>query len=163
MRLLLLLPLGFFALAMAGCPGPNLDTEPRVIPGTGEVEFVTLTSGVDDLVLTNGVQGGTHVWGAARAIGMDWRDLTVSWTLTDEEGEEVSEPTTIRQSLQPCAQAEAGCLAGMGEIVAVTVILESASSVRGDELTLTVEAFDDEGREAMATSSVRPISQVVVD
>jgi hypothetical protein len=144
---------------LAGC-GPNLDVDPLLILGTGETEFVPLTAGVDDLVLASGVQGGQHVWGAVRATGVDWTNLTITWELTDEDEEEVTETTTIRQSLNHCTRSDDACEGGMGEIVAVTVIIDDVSGVRGDELTMTVRASDEDGREATATSKIRPITVI---
>ena len=153
----------FLVVLLGGCSLPNLDVEPRVIPGTGETEFVPLTSGVDDLVLTPGVQGGIHVWGAARVTGIDWREITMTWRLLDENGVEVTESTSIRQQLQPCTQSTEGCADGMGEIVSVTVVLDDPLGVRGDELTMEVFASDVEGREAMAASRIRPVVEVVME
>jgi len=144
-------------LVAPGCVFPDLQSTPRIVPGTGETEFIPLTAEADDLVLTNGVQGGTHIWGAVRVIGTDWRDVRLGWVLTDSEGDEVTESTNLRQGLNQCARTEPGCDPGMGEIVAVTLVVDSPSSVRGDELTLTVEAIDEEGRAATASSLVRPI------
>ncbi|MCO4771302.1 MAG: hypothetical protein KDA24_14810 [Deltaproteobacteria bacterium] len=148
---------------LAGCSLPNLDTDPLVVPGTGETEFFQLTAGLDDLVMTRGVQGGTHLWGAARVTGLDWREVTIRWSLTDADDDEVTESTSIRQALQPCTSGSFGCEPGMGEVVAVTVVLDSPSGVRGDELTMTVEATDEAGRTASASSAVRPVSQVAVE
>lgn len=150
-------------LVVQGCALPDLNASPRLIPGTGATEFIALTPNVDDLVLTSGVQGGTHIWGAARVIGIDWRDLTLSWVLTDTDGDEVTESTNLRQGLNSCTKSDPGCELGMGEIVAVTLVIESPSSVRGDELTLTLDAVDEEGRAATATSLVRPIFEVSVE
>ena len=155
MRLLLLT----LALLVAGC-GPNLDVAPLLILGTGETEFVPLTDGVDDLVLASGVQGGQHVWGAVRATGVDWTTLTITWELTDENDAQVTETTTIRQSLNHCTRSDSACENGMGEIVAVTVIIDDVSGVRGDELNMTVTASDEDGREAVATSKIRPVSVI---
>mgnify|MGYP000259133017 CR=1 FL=1 len=157
---LTLLTLPLTTLLAAGCTGPNLDTDPLVVPGTGETEFIALTGGVDELPLTNGVQGGTHVWGALRATGMDWNELTVTWEITDEDGLRVTEPTTIRQQLAPCTTSDPACEPGMGELVAVTVVMDDPGSVRGDELTMTVDASDADGRSASATTQVRPIFSV---
>lgn len=144
-------------VALAGCAGPNLDTDPLVVAGTGETEFIALTDGIDDLPLTNGVQGGTHIWGAVRATGMDWEELTVTWEVTDEDGLRVTEPTTIRQQLVPCTASDPACEPGMGELVAVTVVMDDPGGVRGDELTMAVDASDADGRSASATSQIRPV------
>jgi hypothetical protein len=156
-------PWAFSCALLVGCSTPNLDVDPLVVPGTGETEFIPLTSGLDDVEMASGVQGGTHIWGAARATGMDWTDLTIEWTLTDADDEEVTEPTGIRQRLQPCTRSDAGCEPGMGEIVAVTLVLDDPSGVRGDELTLTLIATYEEGRSATAATQVRPINPVVID
>ena len=153
----------FLIVLLGGCNLPNLDVEPRVVPGTGETEFVPLTPDVDDLVMTPGVQGGIHVWGAARVTGIDWREITMTWRLLDDDGVEVIESTSIRQQLQLCTQNTEGCEPGMGEIVSVTVVLDDPAGVRGDELTMEVFASDEAGREATATSRIRPVTEVVVE
>ncbi len=155
MRLLLLL-----LVALAGCAGPNLDVDPFLILGTGETEFVPLTGAVDDLPIAFGIQGGEHVWGAVRATGMDWTNLTIIWELLDADDDPVTGTTTIRQSLSHCTRSDGGCEGGMGEIVAVTVILDDANAVRGDELTMVVTASDEDGREATASSQIRPVLEI---
>lgn len=149
-----LLPL---AALLAGCTGPDLSVDPRIVPGTGETEFRVLTEGINELPLVNGVQGGTHVWGAVRAVGLDWTELLVRWELTDADGAEVTDPTNILQALQPCPTRIEGCEPGMGEIVAVTLVLESPGTVVNDELTLTVTATDPDGRTATEARQIRPV------
>lgn len=156
-----LLPLSL--LPLAACPGPDLGEDPSLVPGTGEVEFIALEAAGNDLPLVSGVQGGTHVWGAARVAGIDWRDVTISWTLLDAEGEVVTPPTTIAQALQACGQGDEGCRPGVGEVVAVPVVLEEPGTLRGDDLTMRVHASDDEGREATAERPVRPVVAAVVE
>ena len=156
MRVLLLAVLAL----VAGCDSPNLDTDPLLILGTGEVEFIPLTDGVDDLALASGIQGGQHVWGALRVTGMDWTNLTVTWELTDEDGDRASETTTIRQAFNHCTRSDDACEQGMGEIVAVTVIVDDPGAVRGDELSMTVDASDEEGRTATAVTKIRPVTVI---
>ena len=159
---------GVLALAalgcwLGGCAGPDLTDDPLLIPGTGELEFVALGPGITDLVLTSGVQGGTHVWGAARLAGVDWRDVTVSWTLLDAEGDEVNPTITVSQAFAACTASDPSCEPGMGELVAVPVVLDDPGALRGDELTMRMEAVDVDGRTAEASAQVRPVSQMVVE
>ena len=143
-------------LLLTGCATPNLDTEPRLILGTGDTAFAPLTDAVDELPLTSGVQGGQHVWGALRATGVDWTNLTVTWELLDAEGNRAADQTTIRQALNHCTRSDDACERGMGEIVAVTVIIDDLG-VRGDELTMVVRAEDEQGRTAEAQSQISPV------
>ena len=158
MRLLLL-----SLVLLVGCAGPNLDVDPRLILGTGETEFVALTDGVDDLPIAYGIQGGQHVWGAVMVTGVDWTNLTITWELRDADEELVTETTTIRQSLERCTQSDPACEPGMGEIVAVTVILDDVNAVRNDELSMTATASDEDGREATGSSKIRPVADIDVD
>lgn len=152
--------LALLALLAVGCDAPNLDTDPLVILGTGETEFVALTDGVDDLPLARGIQGGQHVWGALRVTGLDWTNLTATWELRDEDGDKATETTTIRQSLNHCTRSDDACEQGMGEIVAVTVIMDDPSDVRGQELSMQVEVTDEDGRAATATTMIRPVTSI---
>jgi hypothetical protein len=139
----LALGLCLFVSACAG-GGPNLDVDPRLELGTGEVQFERLIDG-QEAPTVYGIQGGYHIWGSVRATGMDWRRLELHFELLDDDGELVSNPTLLPAQLRECVGQE-GCDEGMGEVVGITVFVDDPPAIWGDDITMTVVASDDEGR-----------------
>lgn len=143
------------SLAMTGCPGPDLTADPWVEVGTGEVEFVRL-AGAPDVPITRGLQGGRHIWGAARVTGIDWREVTLNFELLDADDLTVEEPTLLQTRLAACPTETNGCEPGMGEIVGVTLLVEDPGAIIGDETTIRCTAADTEGRRATGRAVVVP-------
>jgi hypothetical protein len=142
-------------LAASGCgPGPNLEVDPLVALGTGDVGYLDL--GVRDEVPTvYGPQGGYHIWGSVRATGMDWRELDLYFELLDAAGELVSNPTNMPTVANHCAGQE-GCEQGMGEVVGITVFVDEPGELWARDITMAVVATDAEGRTAADERIVVP-------
>ena len=140
---------------LSACCAPDLDVDPALVLGTGEVEFESLgEEGVPVLPLIRGVQGGYHIWASLRATGLDWRNVRLDFTLSDEEGRPVDEPSRTQSEMNCCT--EDGC-EGLGEIVGFPVLVgEEPALVAGRTLTLLVEATDPDGRTASATRDLVP-------
>ncbi len=132
---------------LAGCIGPNLDVDPSVELGTGEVGFEPLNDG-STVPLVSGLQGGRHIWGAVRVIGIDWTEIDMTFSVEDDVGAPLTETTRVIQELQQCDTSTEGCESGMGEMVGVTILVndEDATAVLGGNVVLRVEATDMEGR-----------------
>jgi hypothetical protein len=141
------------ALLVSGCCTPDLDVDPHLILGTGEVEFEPLRDGTQEVGLINGIQGGVHVWASVRATGLDWRDLRLDFTLLDPDGDPVSEPSRTLADLACC---DATDCEGFGEIVGFPVLVDSPAMVAGRILTLRVDATDPDGLTASAERLVIP-------
>jgi len=139
---------------VSGCCAPDLDADPLVILGTGEVEWEELGEGARDVPLINGIQGGWHVWASVRSTGMDWTDLRLDFTLSEPDGDLLSEPSRTQAELQCCEGAE-DC-AGFGEIVGFPVLVDEPVLALGRNLMLRVDATDPEGRTASAERAVVP-------
>lgn len=140
---------------LVGCSVPDLDREPWVELGTGEVEFIPVSEG-DHVDLVHGLQGGDHIWGSARVTGIDWREITLEFELLDEDDEQVTEPSLLVTALQQCPRSDDGCEAGMGETVGFPVIVDPPSAVFGGDITMKVTAFDEDGRLATDEVGVKP-------
>ena len=155
MRSRVLAGLGAVAL-VAACAGgePDLSVDPFVEIGTGEVRFETLTDG-QEAPTVYGIQGGYHIWGSVRATGIDWRRLELHFELTGEDGELVSNPTLLPAQLRDCSDQE-GCDEGMGEVVGITVFVDDPPAIWGDDITMSVHASDDEGRESYDERLLKP-------
>lgn len=63
--------------------------EPDVIVGTGITAFVAPSPG-DVFMLTQGVQGGFHIWGGVSASGVDPRGVELEFTATNGAGDVVA-------------------------------------------------------------------------
>ncbi len=137
----------WLALLLCACTGPNLDEDPLVILGTGEVGWEDLEDG-DSVSLVSGLQGGQHIWGAVRVAGIDWLDVDLTFRVHDLSDSELTPPTLLNPELNPCETDEPGCELGMGEIVGITILVEDPSSILGHDVILIVEASDDGGRSA---------------
>ena len=138
-------------MSFLGCNIPNLDVPPELILGTGDTKFeALLTDEENDLGIQYGVQGGQHVWGAVRVIGIDWRELELSFALVDEGDFNVTTPSTTISRLKACPPSSDGCEKGMGEQVGFTIVLDDPNAAAGLSLELRGEASDDEGRSASA-------------
>lgn len=135
----------WLALGLCACTGPNLDTDPLVILGTGEVEWEALNEG-DSVSLVSGLQGGQHIWGAVRVTGIDWRDVDLTFRIHDLSDNELTPPTLLNPELNPCEVDAPGCEDGMGEIVGITILVEDPSQILGHDVVLIAEAADDGGR-----------------
>lgn len=134
--------------------GPDLSLEPYVELGTGEVGFERLVDR-QEAPTVYGIQGGYHIWGAVRATGMDWSHLELHFQLLDEDGELVSDPTLLPAQLRDCSD-QPGCDPGMGEVVGITVFVDDPPRIWGDDVTMTVEASDPDGRFAWDERLVVP-------
>ncbi len=142
-------------LALGGCCMPDLDVDPSVVLGSGEVEFVTLGEAGQEVDLVNGVQGGWHVWGSVRVTGMDWRDLLLEFTVAEPGGSLLSEPSRTQAELS-CCEGDEEC-EGLGEIVGFPVLVDEPALAAGRNLTLRVVATDPDGLTATASRTVTPI------
>ncbi len=143
-------------ILLAGCgPMPNLDVDPRVQLGTGEIGFEPIGPGAAVPVIS-GLQGGQHIWGSARAIGLDWREVTAVFSLLDEDGDDATEPTTVQLAMNPCPANDGACEDGMGETVGITVLVDRLSSVVGEDITMQVVVEDGAGRQATAGVPIEP-------
>jgi len=141
---------------LAGCAAqPNLDVDPRAVLGTGEVGFEGLGPGAA-VPVVSGLQGGQHIWGSARATGIDWREVTAVFELLDEEDDEATEPTTVQLAMQPCPQRDSACEDGMGEAVGITVLVDNLGDVVGDDITMVVTITDAAGRVAEHAVDINP-------
>jgi len=150
--LLLALP-----IVLAACDVPDLDRDPFVQLGTGEVEFVPLEEG-DDVGVVHGIQGGDHIWGSARATGVDWRELSMRWELLDDEdGQPLSEPSLLITSMVQCPVSDAGCSRGMGETVGFPVLVDDVGDVVSDDVIMKITIEDAEGRSATDEYVVDPV------
>jgi hypothetical protein len=140
---------------LCGCGGPDLESDPAIELGTGEVEFVPLADG-DPVPLTFGLQGGQHVWGALRVVGIDWREIALTFALEGPDGVALTPTTQMYTELQDCDVSVSGCTPGMGELVGATVIIEDddAGAVVGGDVTLRVEGSDTSGRSASAAKRI---------
>jgi len=148
----------FFAaalLAASGCCTPDLEVDPLVILGSGEVEFVQLTEAGQEVELVNGVQGGWHIWGSVRATGLDWRELRLDFTVSEPGGSLLAEPSRTEAELA-CCDGDEDC-DGFGEIVGFPVLVDEPALALGRNLTLQVVATDPDGRTASAEKAVVPI------
>ncbi len=147
--------LAALATLIVGCTGPDLESDPAVELGTGEVAFESLQDG-DALPLVSGLQGGRHIWGAVRVVGIDWREVSLVFTLEDEDGVQLTDTTTMFTELQACELDSPGCAQGMGELVGATILVteEDAGAVVGGDVVLRVEAADAAGRTASTQRSV---------
>lgn len=143
------------ALLLGGCDAPDLDRAPYVQLGTGEVEFVALEHG-DDVGVVHGIQNGDHIWGSARAIGVDWRELSMRWELVDEDGAELSGSSLLITSMVQCRLSEDGCVPGMGETVGFPVIVDDVAEVVRRDVVMRVTLVDAEGRAASDEYLVDP-------
>lgn len=142
---------------LAACDIPNLDVDPAVVLGTGDTEFSLYEDGaVTDVEIIFGIQGGQHIWGAVRAIGVDWREVTLSFTLDDGVGAHVTTPSTTISRMEGCDQEVPGCAEGMGEVVGLTVVLDDPYAASDQTLTLTVTATDEAGRTAADEALIVP-------
>lgn len=150
-------PLALLAalLLISGCCLPDLEAEPTVLLGTGEVEFLSIGDGAQDVALVNGVQGGWHVWGSVRATGLDWADVRMTFTLAEADGSLLSEPSRIDGELR-CCEADPEC-AGFGELVGFPVILDQPTLAVGRIVTFTVEMTDSDGVTATAEKAIVPV------
>ncbi len=138
-----------------GCVQPNLDRKPWCQIGTGDVEFIDLADG-DEVGVVRGIQGGDHIWGSARVIGVNWLDITLVFELLDEDGLPVTDSSTLIGELVHCTRSDEACDQGMGETVGYPVIVEDISDVVGDDITMKVTATDREGRTASHSVQVEP-------
>ncbi len=140
---------------LCGCIGPDLTSDPAIDLGTGEVEFEVLADG-DSVPLVSGLQGGRHVWGSVRVVGIDWREIDMLFSIEDGAGELLTDTTRVVQELQQCDTSAAGCADGMGEMVGITILVdnEDAGSIANQSVVLRVEASDVAGRTASSTRGV---------
>jgi hypothetical protein len=143
-------------LAVTGCAMPDLDREPWCELGTGDVEFVPLQDG-DEVGVVGGIQGGDHIWGSARVVGVDWTEVTLVFELLDEDGALVTPSSTLIGELPHCTRSDEACEDGMGETVGFPVIVERVSDVVGDDITMTLTVTDREGRTATHAIVVSPV------
>ncbi len=147
------------ALGLGACVGPDLDREPYCQLGTGDVEFVPIDDG-SEVGVVRGIQGGDHIWGSARVVGIDWTDVTLVFELLDDEGLPVTESSTLIGELNHCPMQDAGCARGMGETVGFPVIVEDVSDVVAHAITMKVTAVDAEGRTATHEVTVDPFREI---
>lgn len=143
-----------FLVFLTGCMGPNLSVNPAVELGTGEVAFEALPNEGGDVQLAAGLQGGRHIWGAARVVGIDWREIDMTFTVQDADGVDLTEPTRVVTEMNLCE--DAACDEGTGELVGITVLVEDDQivNVAGRTVVLGVTAGDTGGRSATASKIV---------
>jgi hypothetical protein len=143
-------------LLLAACAAPDLSVDPRLELGTGLTRFEPLVDG-EAVPIVFGVQGGHHIWGGVRAIGLDWRDLEVEFRLRDELNEEiVSEPIRVPLRLRPCDLEVKGCTVGMGEVLGITVLVDELGAVEDRRTVMEAEAWDRDQRTALDRVFLRP-------
>ena len=142
------------ALVLSGCCAPDLTVEPSVRLGSGEVEFVPLSDGAQEVDLVNGIQGGWHVWGSVRVAGLDWTDVRLDFSLSAPGGELVSAPSRTQAELSCCTEDDCD---GVGELVGFPVLVDEPVIAQGRNLTLAVVVTDPEGRTATADRAVIPV------
>jgi hypothetical protein len=117
--------------------------------GTGQTSFETVTDG-QTLQIQTGTQGAFHLWGATRSQGLDASacDLICSLTFTGS-GQAVSSPSAYRVNLIADGDWDVAtgiiCYIGDAQVVA---------GVRGQTVTMTMEAKDDLGVTASDTRTV---------
>ena len=146
------------AAVLAGCVGPDLTSDPAVELGTGEVGFTYLADEGDEVPLVSGLQGGRHIWGAVRIVGIDWREIDMTFTIEDTDGVALTENTRVILELQQCDTSTQGCTEGMGEMVGITILVDNddVPAISGHEVVLGVEANDADGRSAVDSKLVEP-------
>ena len=140
---------------LVGCVGPDLDSAPNIELGTGEVAFEPLADGAA-VPLVSGLQGGRHVWGSVRVVGIDWREIDMLFAIEDGNGEALTDTTRVIQELQQCDSSTAGCTVGMGEMVGITILVDNddAGAIANRSVVIRVEASDVQGRSATTTKTV---------
>ena len=127
-------------VALAGCAAEGSDVPPEVILGSGVDAFDPLADG-DDLGIVQGPQGGFHVYGSVRAVGLDpgdpenlYAESNPTTTFTAYNGDVRVDlgASTYQQGLDPGPEP-------YYQMIGRLVILDIASPAELDGVTLRIE------------------------
>ena len=101
--------------------------------------------------IVRGIQGGYHVWGAARARYVDPRELRLAFTLTIDGA---VDPASIRYDHVDLEGTRDGL--SFGEHRGSAIFLPLVEEVRGKPCSLRLEVTDRAARTVVVSRRVRP-------
>jgi hypothetical protein len=119
-----------------------------VLLGTGAERFVAIQDH-EIVPIIHGIQGGHHVWGAARAAALNKAGLRLGFVLSLVGSETV---VTRRDAVVDLTGGDEE----PGEVAGVAVFLDDPGQIHGQACRLTLTAVDTRGRTAAAERLITP-------